>query len=177
MASGVNMLITLENNQLFSKSGNQSAIPIFPESQTLFFAKVVDAELEFAKDDDQGRPSQLILHQNGRDMPAKRLDDAESQRIADAAAAFSKRFKDQMPPGSEAALRKMIEELRLGKPNYCLMSPGLAAARRQQRAALTLIRSNLRRAHWSTGSGSGRMEKSRAPTSALNSRLLNRPVS
>jgi CubicO group peptidase (beta-lactamase class C family) len=129
MAPGVNMLITLENNQLFSKLGNQSAIPIFAESQTMFFPKVVDAELEFTKDDEQGRPTEMILHQNGRDQSAKRLDDAEFKRIADAAAAFAKRFKDQTPAaGSEAALRKLIEDLRLGKPNYDLMS----AAMRQQ---------------------------------------------
>ena len=48
-------------------------------------------------------------------MTAKRLDDAEAKKIADAAAAFAKRFKDQTPaPGSEAALRKMIEDLRMG---------------------------------------------------------------
>ncbi len=131
--SGANMLITLENNQLFSKLGNQAAIAIFPESETMFFPKVVDAELEFSKNDDQGRPSQLTLHQNGRDQPATRLDDAESKRVADAAAATAKRFKDQTPvPGSDAALRKMIEDVRLGKPNYDLMSSGLAAATRQQ---------------------------------------------
>ena len=50
-----------------------------------------------------------------------------------AAAAFAKRFKDQtLRPGSEAALRKMIEGLRLGKPDYDLMSPGLADVTRQQ---------------------------------------------
>src|SRR5262252_7027117 len=56
MANSPVMLITLENNQLFSKLGNQQAIPIFPESKTMFFPKVVNAELEFAKDDDRGRP-------------------------------------------------------------------------------------------------------------------------
>jgi hypothetical protein len=66
-------------------------------------------------------------------MTAKRLDDAEAKKVADAAAAFDKRFKDQTAaPGSEAALRRMIEELQLGKPNYDLMSPGLANATRQQ---------------------------------------------
>jgi hypothetical protein len=133
MASGANMFITLDNNQLLSKLGNQQAIPIFPESKTMFFPKVVNAELEFTKDDDRGRPTELILHQGGRDMPAKRLDDAEAKKIADAAAAFAKRFKDQTAaPGSEAALRRMIEDLRLGKPNYDLMSPGLADITRQQ---------------------------------------------
>jgi len=137
MPSGPNMLIFLDNNQLLSKLASQQAIPIFPESQTMFFPKVVDAEIEFSKDDDQGRPSQLTLHQNGRDMPAKRLDDATAKPLVDAAAAayasFAKRFKDQTAaPGSEAALRKMIEDLRLGKPNYDLMSSGLADATRQQ---------------------------------------------
>ena len=133
MTSGADMLITLDNNQLFSKLGNQQAIPIFPESKTMFFPKVVDAELEFTKDDDRGRPTELILHQGGRDMPAKRLDDAEAKKIADAAAAFAKRFKDQTAaPGSAAALRRMVEELQQGKPNYDLMSPGLADATRQQ---------------------------------------------
>jgi CubicO group peptidase (beta-lactamase class C family) len=129
MAPGVNMLITLENNQLFTKLGNQSAIPIFAESQTMFFPKVVDAELEFTKDDEQGRPTEMILHQNGRDQSARRLGDAEFKQIADAAVAFARRFKDQTAAaGSEAALRKLIEDLLQGKPDYDLMS----AAMRQQ---------------------------------------------
>ena len=57
-------------------------------------------------------------------MTGKRLDDAEAKRVADAAAAFEKRFKDQTAePGSEAAVRRTIDELRTGKPNYDLMSP------------------------------------------------------
>jgi len=72
--------------------------------------------------------SQLILHQNGRDRTAKRLNDAEAKKVADAAAAFDKRFKDQTPAaGSESALRRIIDGLRLGKLNYDLLSPGFAA--------------------------------------------------
>jgi hypothetical protein len=66
-------------------------------------------------------------------MTGKRLDDVEAKKIADAAAAFEKRFKDQTAaPGSEAAVRRMIDELQTGKPNYDLMSPGLAEVTRQQ---------------------------------------------
>lgn len=133
MAPGLVMLVTLEGTQLSSKLGNQQAVPIFPESQTMFFLRVVDAQLEFLKDDARGRPTQLILHQSGRDLPGTRLDDAEFNRSTDAAAAFAKRFKDQTPAaGGEAALRRMIEELRQGKPNYDLMSSGFAAAVRAQ---------------------------------------------
>jgi len=133
MAPGADMLITLENNQLFSKLGTQPAIAIFPESKTMFFPKVVNAEIEFAKDDEQGRPTELILHQNGRDMRAKRLSDAQAKLVTEAAAAFAKRMKEQTPaPGSEIALRKMIEDLRREKPTYDLLNPDLAAAVSQQ---------------------------------------------
>jgi CubicO group peptidase (beta-lactamase class C family) len=133
LAQGPAMLITLEGNQLVSKLGNQAVVPIFPESETMFFLKVVDAQIEFPKDDAEGKASQLTLHQNGRDITAKRLDEAETKRIADAAAAAAKRFKDQTAaPGSEAALRKMIEDVRLGKPDYDTMSSGLSAVTRQQ---------------------------------------------
>jgi CubicO group peptidase (beta-lactamase class C family) len=132
MTGGPVMLITRDGSQLSEKLGNQQAFPIFPESRTMFFLKAVDAEIEFAKDDGRGRPSQLILHQGGRDMPAARLDDAESKRIADAAVAFAKRFKEQTPvAGGEAALRRLIDEVRAGKPNYDLMSPDIAQATRQ----------------------------------------------
>jgi hypothetical protein len=133
VANGPTMLVTLEDNQLLSKFGNQQPIAIFPESKTMFFPKVVNAELEFTKDDDRGRPTELILHQNGRDVVMNRLDDAQAKAVADASASLAKRVKDQTAaPGSEAALRKMIEDLRAGKPDYDSMSPGLADATRQQ---------------------------------------------
>jgi hypothetical protein len=128
---GPAMLITLKGKQLVSKLGNQQAVPIFPESETIFFAKAVDAQIEFPKGD--GKASQLTLHQNGRDIIAKRMSDADAQKLSDAAAAFAKRFKDQTAePGSEAALRKMIEDVRAGKPDYDSMSANLASATRQQ---------------------------------------------
>jgi CubicO group peptidase (beta-lactamase class C family) len=133
MAPGVTMTITIADGQLISQMSRQGKVPLFAESERTFFPKVVDAEIEFSQDDTKGPVSQLILHQNGRDMIAKRLDDAEAKKVADAAAAFDKRFKSQTAaPGSEAAVRRMIEELRLGKPNYDLLSPDLASATREQ---------------------------------------------
>jgi len=66
-------------------------------------------------------------------MPARRLDDAEFKRLTDAAEAVSKRVKDQTAlPGSESALRRIIEEVRSGNPNYDLLGSGLASTVRQQ---------------------------------------------
>ena len=42
--------------------------------------KAVDAQIEFSKDDAQGRPSALTLHQNGAATAAPRLGDAEAKR-------------------------------------------------------------------------------------------------
>lgn len=133
MAPTVNMTITLANGHLVSQMTGQGKIPLLAESETMFAVpKGMQAEIEFSKDA-TGRVSRLILHQNGRDLPGRRLDDAETKRAADAAAAFNKRLKDQTPaPGSEAAVRKAIAALRSGNLNDDLMSPSLAEATRQQ---------------------------------------------
>lgn len=132
MDSGANMLITLKDNQLFAKLDKQQALPIFAEAKGLFFYKAVSAQIEFTQEDAQGRPAQLILHQGGRNLPAKRLDDAQAKVLFDAEAAFAKRFKDQTPaPGSEAALRKMIADTALGKPDYDSMAAEFAALTRR----------------------------------------------
>jgi CubicO group peptidase (beta-lactamase class C family) len=151
MAPGLNMLVTLDGGQLLIKLGNQKAVPVFPESETMFFAKVVDAKIEFAKPDAEGVPSQLILHQNGRDQAANRLSEAEfrqieteTKEIADAAAAAIQRFKGQtQDPRTEAALRRDIDELRLGQPKYEKMSSGLAYVTRQQLPQLKAMMARL----------------------------------
>ena len=51
----------------------QPKAEVFPESETNFFAKVVDAQLTFVKDA-SGKVTHLVLHQNG-EHEAKRLKD------------------------------------------------------------------------------------------------------
>ena len=64
--------ITLEDGKLFTKASGQPKFPVFPESETKFFLRVVDAQITFAKDDD-GKVEGLILHQRGRDQRAKKI--------------------------------------------------------------------------------------------------------
>jgi len=68
------MLITLDGNQLSEKLAEQPSFPIFPESEAMFFLKVVDAEIEFFKDS-SGAVTSLVLHQNGQDQKAPRTSD------------------------------------------------------------------------------------------------------
>jgi CubicO group peptidase (beta-lactamase class C family) len=59
--------ITLEDGQLISQGSNQGKLPMFAESETMFFLKLVDAQVEFVKNE-KGEVTNLVLHQNGRDV-------------------------------------------------------------------------------------------------------------
>ncbi|MEP0915725.1 serine hydrolase [Leptolyngbya sp. DQ-M1] len=66
------LTITKEGDRLFAQATGQPMIELFPESETRFFTKEVDAQITFIKDQ-QGQVTQLILHQAGQDSAAKRL--------------------------------------------------------------------------------------------------------
>ncbi len=61
------LTIPLEGDQLLAQLTGQGKLPIFAQSETLFFLKVVDAQLEFAPD-----ASSVVLHQAGRSTKAAR---------------------------------------------------------------------------------------------------------
>ena len=83
LAPKVNMMITIESGQLISQVSGQGKVPLFATSETRFFPKVVDAEIEFGKDD-KGVVTHLVLHQGGRDVKASRTSDkvVEHKEIA-----------------------------------------------------------------------------------------------
>ena len=133
-------LITMsrEGDHLYTQLTGQPKIEVFAESERKFFLKAVDAQLTFDVDQN-GAATQVTLHQNGRDIVAKRLDETATKRaleeIAAHDAATAKRIQERTPspsPGTEAALRRVIQELQIGKPNYDLMDPQFAALTRQQ---------------------------------------------
>jgi hypothetical protein len=65
--------VTREGGQLFVQATGQPKFPVFPTSEREFFYKVVEARITFVTDD-TGRATSLVLHQNGADMPAKRIE-------------------------------------------------------------------------------------------------------
>lgn len=50
-----------------TQATHQPMFPVFPESTTKFFLKVVDAEVEFVSDD-TGRVTHAVFHQNGHEF-------------------------------------------------------------------------------------------------------------
>jgi len=65
------LVMTLEGGQLMTQATGQSKFPLFAESETKFFLKVVDAEVEFFMNE-KGVVTHLILHQGGHDGKAIR---------------------------------------------------------------------------------------------------------
>jgi len=77
LAPGINLMITLDGNQLMTQLSGQPKLPVFAESETMFFLKVVDAQLEFGKDE---KGAYVILHQGGRDQKAVKKSDTVAER-------------------------------------------------------------------------------------------------
>jgi acetyl esterase/lipase len=65
--------VTRESDHLFAQATGQQKVEIFPESEYDFFLKVNDLQMTFVLDN-QGHTSAMIMHQNGKDLPAKRIE-------------------------------------------------------------------------------------------------------
>src|SRR6266566_1505033 len=66
LAPTFHIAITREGAHLFAQATAQPRFPIFAESDSSFFLKVVDAQITF-------HPDGLVLHQNGQQLPGRKL--------------------------------------------------------------------------------------------------------
>ncbi len=69
-APNFSLTFTVDGDQLMGQPKNQPKMPVYPESETKFFLKSVDTELEFFSDD-KGQVSYVVMHQNDRDRDIK----------------------------------------------------------------------------------------------------------
>jgi len=65
--------ITKEDDKIFVHATGQQKVEIYPTSELEYYLKVVNAQITFAKDEN-GKIEKLILHQNGQNMPAKKIE-------------------------------------------------------------------------------------------------------
>ena len=72
LSPAFSIVVTLEDGALFAQATGQQKFPVFSESETEFFFRVVDAQISFTKDD-SGEVTGLILHQNGANQPARKV--------------------------------------------------------------------------------------------------------
>jgi CubicO group peptidase (beta-lactamase class C family) len=81
LAPKVKLTMTLDGGQMMTQLSGQQRLQVFPEADGKFFLKVVDAQLEFVKDAN-GKVTDVILHQNGRDQKAPRISDTVPEKKA-----------------------------------------------------------------------------------------------
>lgn len=68
---GIDLTISREDDQLMSQLTGQAKVAIFPETETRFFLKVVDAQLEFFKNAD-GAVTHVMLRQGAQNIKGSR---------------------------------------------------------------------------------------------------------
>jgi D-alanyl-D-alanine carboxypeptidase len=126
--------VEVRGGRLVAHLAGQPDTLLYPAGGARFFAKTADNnELVFLSDG-SGHVTGARIGSDGPQAEAQRIDEAEVQRIA---AAEAQRLATGAPrPGSEAVLRRLIEELRRGEPDYARMNPGFANIARQQAPAL-----------------------------------------
>jgi hypothetical protein len=64
--------VTVKDSALFIKSSVAPAARLWPESPNDFFVESIDAQITFTRDQ-HGAVTGLVIHQFGRDRPAKRI--------------------------------------------------------------------------------------------------------
>jgi CubicO group peptidase (beta-lactamase class C family) len=75
LAPRITNTIRLVDGHLTTQLSGQRPLPIFAESETKFFLKVVDAQVEFFKDA-TGKVTHLVQYQAGREQKADRISNA-----------------------------------------------------------------------------------------------------
>jgi len=70
---GVIVTISRVNGTMYAQVTGQARIEIFPEAVDKFFLRVVDAQITFTKNE-EGTVTELILHQGGQEMHAKKIE-------------------------------------------------------------------------------------------------------
>ena len=122
------LTVMRDGNRLLSRTAFGIA-ELVPLNETEFVGSVTQSHYTFVTDA-QGNVTGLTSNQDGLEVTWPRIDDAARDEMK---AKLAARIESKTPvPGSDAALRRLIEGLRAGTPNYDEMSPALARACRRQ---------------------------------------------
>ena len=110
-------------------TGGPQPVDLYPESTSDFFAKGSDVQVAFESDAQRGVTG-AALTMRGQKIRLTRVTQAEAQQQAEA---LAKKIREQTPtPGSDAAVRRTLEEVAAGKPDYDKLGATLGEAVRKQ---------------------------------------------
>ena len=68
---GFDLAVSLDGGMLMAQATGQGAFQLHPETETEFFIEEIDAQVTFVVGPD-GKVGELILHQGGQDVRARR---------------------------------------------------------------------------------------------------------
>jgi CubicO group peptidase (beta-lactamase class C family) len=121
--------ITRSGDALFAQDSNGSKSRLLPLGEAKWVRADTGTEMTFASVT-QGKAARILIPREGGASERARIDDTQARRVESELAA---RIKARQPqPGAAAALRHIIETMQQGKPDYGLLSPGLAKVVRAQ---------------------------------------------
>jgi hypothetical protein len=121
--------ITRMGDQLYAQLTGQGSAGIFPETVASFVYRVADARIDFIPDPPM-QITALVLHQNGSDYVAPRIDAGVGTQLD---AGLARRLQQQSAaPGSVEAAHELLAGIAAGAPDFTRMTPDLADATRAQ---------------------------------------------
>jgi len=133
---GSSYLVRRDGDRLVGHVFGRPPAALFPSSEVELFARDVDVVVSFTLDD-KGAVTAIQHRLNGRERNGPRAEESKSRQLIAFLEQTAQRIKDQKPhPGSDPALRKLVADIAIGKPDYESMSSGLAEITRQQLTAL-----------------------------------------
>lgn len=111
--------------------GSSGAVALHPTSETEFYPTHGAGYFQYTfLRDPQGAVSALLMRVQGVEITSPRIDAATAEQLM---AKLSERIQSQKPlPGSEAALRRLVEGIQTGNPPYEEMSSQLEQLVRKQ---------------------------------------------
>jgi hypothetical protein len=127
--SGVVMSIERSGEVLTVESTGQQAQALTALANGQYSYASGQASLSFDLDS-SGKGKTLHLHFDERTLPATRINDAAAKKVSDA---LELKIKNQThDPACATTLKRLVEEIRIGKPDYSKMTLLLGQATRTQ---------------------------------------------
>lgn len=121
--------VTRTGDQLITQSTGNRPVPVYALSKTTFAAMASDAQITFVVSA-SGESASLVSRQGGREFLMARIDAETARQIA---LRVDKKVKSQSAsPETEVALRRLLDGIARGAPQYEEMTSALAEATRDQ---------------------------------------------
>jgi CubicO group peptidase (beta-lactamase class C family) len=128
---GSTFVVRAEGDHLVGTVLGSTPAALSPSSDHEFFARDVDAVVNFTVDAD-GRVSALRHRLGGWERSGIPVEESRARVIMAYAEQTARRISQQQAaPGSDAAIRKLFAGLASGKPDYEILAPPMAELTRQ----------------------------------------------